>query len=97
MAATTIQITQYLTDIKYAQSTFMDGLNLRERLGHTDLFEYKVRNTILGYYVGMMVDYFSQDKGGGEYASNNFMTTDEAQVVIDRINKLCDSNYIIEL
>ena len=93
MAATPQQIADYLANIKYAQSVHMDNLNKKERLGHTDLFEHRLRNTILGYYVTIMVDYFYQD----DYANNNFFTTDEVQDVIDRINKLCDSNYVIEL
>jgi hypothetical protein len=97
MAATTNEILTYLTDIKYAQSEFMDKLNRKERLGHKDLYPLRLRSTILGYYVTIMVDYFSQDAGSGEYASNNFFTTTEIEDIINRINRICDSNYEIEL
>ena len=97
MAATTTDINNFLSYIQYGQSTYMDKVNLKERLGHTDIFMWRLRVTILNYYVQMLIDYFSLDEGGGEYATNNFMTTTEAQGVIDRINKLCDSNYVIAL
>lgn len=97
MAATTQQINDFLTYILYGQSVYMDKVNLKERLGHSDIFMWRLRTNILNNYVRMMVDYFSQDEGTGEYATNNFMTTTEAQGVIDRINKMCDSNYVIAL
>jgi len=93
MAATQQQITDYLTYIKYAQSVYMDDLNRKERLGHSDLFNDRLRNTILGYYVTIMVDYFYQS----DYSNNNFFTTEEVVEVISRINRICDSNYNIEL
>lgn len=97
MAATAQEILDYLTDIKYAQSVYMDKINKMERLGHTDLFKWKLRMTILGCYVQVLVDYFSQDAGAGEYETNNFFTTDEAIEIMDRINSLCDSNYELDL
>lgn len=97
MAATTTDINNFLTYIQYGQSTYMDRINIRERLGHTGLFMWRLRMTILNNYVQMMIDYFSQDASNGEYATNNFMTTTEAQGVINRINKLCDSNYSLDL
>ena len=97
MAATTQQILDYLTDIKYAQSEYMDNICKRERLGHTSLFKYRLRATILNYYVTIMVDYFYQDEGNGEYADNNFFTTDEVKDIMNRINSLCDTNFDLEL
>ena len=92
--ATAPQIAAYLSDILYAQSVYMDDLNLRERLGHKDLFRYKVRNLLLDYFVQIMIDYFSV---GITYASNNFFTTTEVKDIINRINSLCDSNYNLNL
>jgi hypothetical protein len=91
--ATSEQISDFLTYVTYAQSTFMDKLNLKERLGHENLFKWRLQNVILGYYIQILVDYFAQ----AEYDSGNFCTTDEIQDVIDRVNRLCDSNYTIEL
>ena len=91
--ATTQQIQAYLADILYAQSVYMDDLNLRTRLGHEDIFKYQVRNYLLGCFVEIMIDYFSQTT----YNSQNFFTTDEVQYVINNINRLCDSNYNLTL
>ena len=93
MAASAQEILDYLTDIKYAQSVYSDKLTLKERLGHKDIYIHRLRNTILNYYVTIMVDYFSQTT----YDSNNFFTTTEVEDIINRINRLCDSNYEIEL
>jgi hypothetical protein len=93
MAATPEQIAAYLSDIRYAQSVYMDNVNRLERLGHTDLFKYRLRTYILDCYVTIMVDYFSQS----EYDDNNFFTTTEVADVISRINSLCDTNYNIDL
>ena len=91
MAASALDIANYLTYIMYAQSVYMDDINKREKLGHTELFKYRLRNTILNDYVKIMIDYFSQST----YNSNNFFTTDEVQDIIDRINVLCDTNYVL--
>jgi hypothetical protein len=91
--ATAPQIQAYLEDILYAQSVYMDDVNLRERLGHEDTFKYKIRNTILGYYVEIMIDFFSQS----DYDLNNFFTVDEVKDIMNRINRLCDSNYNLDL
>jgi len=98
MAASTQQIGDYLSDIRYGLSIMADDVNRRERLGHfRDIFKYKVRLYILTSYVEIMEDYFSQDDGAGSYATDNFFTTDDAQEIVNRINRLCDSNYTIEL
>jgi hypothetical protein len=93
MAASAGEILAYLTDIKYAQSIYMDKVTRSEFLGDDDIFKLNLRNTILSYYVEIMVGYFAQSA----YDSNNFFTTVEAQDVINRINRLCDSNYTIQL
>ena len=93
MAASAQEILDYLTEIKYAQSVYMDDIVKRERLGHTELFKYRLRSTILNYYVTIMVDYFYQTT----YDSENFFTTTEVKEVMNRINSLCDSNYDLNL
>lgn len=93
MAASRQEILQYLTDIKYAQSAYMDDIILKERLGGNNIFADKVKTTILNNYVNIMVDYFEQ----ADYTTSNFFTIVEIQNIIDRINIICDSNYIIKL
>ena len=95
--ATTQQIGDYLSNIRYGLSVLMDDLNRRQRLGHRDIFKYQVRVYILSAYVEIIEDYFSQDDGAGSYATNNFFTTDDVEEIVNRINRLCDSNYTIEL
>jgi hypothetical protein len=89
MAATEQQITDYLTDILYAQSVYMDKVGLKERLGEPEIFKYRLRNTILGFYVEILMNYFTQT----DYENNNSLTTTEAKDIMSRINLMCDTNY----
>lgn len=91
--ATPQEISTYLSNILYAQSVYMDEVCKRELLGYKDIFQYRLRAAILNYYVKIMIDYFSQYP----YDTYNFFTTEEVQDIIDRINRLCDSNYNLNL
>lgn len=93
MAATQQQITDFLTDVIYAQSVYMDKVGLKERLGEPEIFKYRLRNTILGFYIEILVSYFAQT----DYSHFNFITTVQAEDIISRINRMCDTNYNIEL
>jgi hypothetical protein len=93
MAASAGEIATYLSDIRYSQSVYMDKVNRLERLGHTDIFKYRMRVYILDCYVTIMEDYFSQS----DYSYDNFFTDEEVVEIINRINSLCDTNHNIDL
>jgi hypothetical protein len=92
--ATVGEIANYLLEIYEAQSVFTDEVVLKEKLGHTDIFCDRIKETLLSMYVQIMVDYF---KLPASYDTDNFFTTDEAKDIVLRINLICDTNYIIDL
>lgn len=97
--ATAALIAAYLINIKAAQSAYMDDLVLREKLGHHDVFQHRVKATILDCYVTIMGDYFGQPvyDSGFFLDDYNFYDVVEAEEVMLRINRICDTNYYIDL
>lgn len=93
MPATAGDIADYLASIYWAQSAYTDKLVLKEKLGHTDLFCHRIKAAILACYVYLMEEYLSQ----ADYANNSFFTTDEAEEIMYKINKICDTNYYLDL
>lgn len=93
MAATANEIRDYLVSIYTAQSNYMDKLTLKEQLGHKDITCLRIRASILACYIYVMEEYLTQEI----YYTNTFFTTDEAEEIMYRINKICDSNYYLDL
>lgn len=98
MAATQSQIDSYIASIRYVHSKFANKLATRERLGHTDVYCDRIKLVLLGYYVRMLEDYFSQhDDSGDSYEEYNFFTVAEATDIMQHINEICDSNYFLDI
>jgi hypothetical protein len=93
MAATSQEITDYLYNIRVAFSEYGSNLANAQRLGRTDLNCYKMKFRILKYLVNIMVDYFDSS----DYENVNFFTKAEARDIMQHINNICGTNYIIEL
>jgi len=96
---TAVQIAEYLEGIKEAQSIYMDDLVLREKLGHLDIVKHRVVATVLDCYVKIMCDYLSQPEyvGGLFITEYNFYDEEEAKEVMERINRICDTEYFLDL
>ncbi len=96
---TAAQIQTYLENIKEAQSLYMDDLVLREKLGHQDIIKHRVIATIINCYVKILTDYFSQPVyvGGFFNTENNFYDEEEAEEIMERINRICDTEYFLDL
>lgn len=100
MSATAAQIATYLSDIEEARAEYMDDLVLREKLGHTDLYSRRIIAAVLNCYIDIIKKYFSQpsyDMSGFFILSNNFFDEEEIEDVILRINKICDTNYYVDV
>jgi hypothetical protein len=93
MAATTEQINAYLYNIRSAFVDYGNNLANAQRLGRTDLHCYEMKFRVLKYLVRIMVDYFDSD----DYENVNFFTTEEARDVMQHINNICGTNYIVNL
>jgi len=99
MAATAVQISTYLTNIYTAQARYMDKLILKEKLGYPDIERYRLTATVLNGYVDIITEYFSQATYSGGYfvITFNFFDELEAEDLMLRINKICDTNYYVNL
>jgi hypothetical protein len=93
MSATQDQINGYLYNVRSAYSTYGSNLAKAQRLGRTDLDCYKLKFRALKYLLRIVSDYFNTPN----YAVSNFFTTSEIRDVMQQINNICGTNYIIEL
>ena len=97
---TATQISNYLASVYEAQSIYTDKLALKERLGHTDLTENRVLMTLVGMYVEIMTEYFSQaiyDVDGYFITTYNFFEPEDVKDIMLRVNLICDTNYTLDL
>jgi len=93
MAATSTEIDNYIINIRSAFADYGSNLANAQRIGREDLGCYQMKFRILKYLVRIMVDYFD----GDDYENVNFFTTEEARDVMQHINNLCGTNYMIDL
>jgi hypothetical protein len=96
---TAAQITTYLNAIYLAQSLHMDKLARKEKTGKAEIFDDKVIAAVLNCYVKIVEDYFSQATYPGGYfeVDYNFFDEEETKEIVFRINKICDTNYFLDL
>jgi hypothetical protein len=101
MASTVTQVSNYISSVRVGVADFVDGACLKERLGHTDTFCSRQQVILASAYLDCVVDYFTPfiDAGNndGSYATNNFFTTDEIRDMMQHLNNICDTFYMIEL
>jgi len=99
MSVTAAQIATYLSDLEEARAEYMDDLVLRERLGHKDLYPRRVIASVLNCYISIANKYFSQPVyvGGVFQTTYNFFDEVEMEEIMLRINKICDTNYYLDL
>ena len=93
MAATQNDINAYLFNIRSAFVDYGNNLANSQRLGRVDLQCYEMKFRILKYLVRILVDYFDST----DYETTNFFTTEEARDVMQHINNICGTNYMIQL
>ena len=97
--ATSSQIATYLSNIQDAQVVYLDSVIIKERLGNPDIVTYRTLVSVLNAYVDIITEYFSQATYSGGYfiTDYNFYDIEEAEDVMLRINKICDTNYYLDL
>jgi len=96
---TAAQIATYLDDVKESQSIYLDKLVRREKIGRPSIFSNRAIAAVLNCYVNIITDYFSQATYSGGFFNDdyNFYDAEEAKEVIFRINKICDTNYYLDI
>jgi len=99
MSVTAGQISTYLTNIRNAQTIFMNSVIVKERLGFPDIVSQRVIASVLTAYVSIIEKYFSQPVYSATYflTTYNFYDEEEVKDVMLRINKICDTNYYLDL
>lgn len=100
MAATLTQVNNYISYIRVAIADYTDKVVLKETLGHTDLFCQRQKVIILSACLDCIVDYFNTfvvSSGTIDYDDYNFFTTDEIRDVMQHINNVTDSFYMLDL
>ena len=94
MAATAGEITTYISNIRYAFADYGYMLSNYQKIGSEDIECYKLRFNLLSSYVKLIIDYLSL---GDTYATDNFFTEAEARDVIQHINNICSTYYMLDL
>lgn len=95
MALTQEEINEYLYGVRSAFVDYGFKLARYEQLGKKDIIQdtrFKFR--LLQYFIRIVIDYF--DAGTPEYETINFFTTDEIRDVIQHINNICGTNYMLD-
>jgi len=95
MAATTAQIDTYVTNIRTAVTEYGDALATKQRLGKSDIYCDRVKLMLLSGYLDCIYDYFLQDSIAVRYDVNNFFTTTEIRDVMQHINLICGTDYML--
>jgi hypothetical protein len=97
MAATQAEIDTYITDIRSAVADYGKLVAIKQRLGHTDTYCYRVKLMLLSGYLDCIYDYFLQYPDDIDPDTTNFFTTSEIRDVMQHINNICGTFYIIEV
>jgi hypothetical protein len=95
MAATQLEIDAYIADVRSAIADFGEYLSIRQRLGKKDIYCDKIKLMLLSGYLDCICDYFLQYPDDIDPDTTNFFTTEEIRDIMQHINNICDTNYII--
>ena len=90
--ATSTEVEQYLTNVRNAFSDYGSNVSNASRLGRTDVHSYQLKFRVLKYLVRIVIEYFSVV----DYENDNLFTTDEIRDVMQHINNICNTDYMIE-
>ena len=100
MASTLTQVNNYISSIRSGVADFADDVCRDEMLGHTDTFCNRQKLVLASAYMDCIVDYFQpfiDVSGATPYTTSNFFTTDEIRDVMQHLNNVCGTFYMIEL
>lgn len=100
MASSLTEVNNYISYIRVAIADYTDKVILKETLGHTDLFCQRQKVIILSACLDCIVDYFNPfvvSSGAVAYGTYNFFTTDEIRDVMQTVNDVCSTFYMLEL
>jgi len=93
MAATVGEITAYIYSIRCAFVEYGEQVSRYQKIGSEDIECYKVRFNLLNHYVRLIIDYLDSS----DYENINFFTTVEARDIMQKINDICNTYYMLDL
>ena len=104
MASTVSEVSSYISSIRVGVADFVDGACLKERLGHTDTFCSRQKVILVSAYLDCIIDYFTPyiDAAVDDYSYDstigyNFFTIAEIRDMMQHMNNICDTFYMLEL
>lgn len=97
MAATQLQIDTYITNVRSAVADYGEGLSIKQRMGERDIYCDRIKLMLLSCYLDCLYDYFLQYPGEANPDVTNFFTKSEIRDVMQHVNNICGTFYIIEL
>jgi hypothetical protein len=97
MAATQAQIDTYITDVRSAVADYGKALAIQQEIGNHDTWCGRVKLMLLSGYLDCIYDYFLQYPEDVDPDTTNFFTKEEIRDVMQHINNICKTFYIINL
>jgi hypothetical protein len=101
MAATQSEVDTFITNIRTAVTEYGDLISRKQRLGKSGMKCDIMKLMLLSAYLDCIYDYFLQYStnidDGINPSSYNFFTIEEIRDVMQHINNICGTFYIIEL
>lgn len=97
MAATQADIDTYITDVRTAVADYGKALAVKQQLGHTDIYCDRVKLMLLSGYLDCIYDYFLQYPDDVDPDVTNFFTKEEMRDIMQHVNNICGTFYIIQL
>lgn len=98
--ATVTQVSNYISSIRVGEVDFVNKVCLKEQLGQTN-FCNRQKVILASAYLDCVVDYFTPfitaNVDDHSYDTNNFFTTDEIRDVMQHLNNIVGTFYMIEL
>ena len=95
--ATDDEINTYIVNVRTAVADFGDRLAIKQKMGHSDVYCDRIKLMLLSGYLDCIYDYFLQYPDDVDPDLTNFFTTSEIRDVMQHINNICGTFYIIEV
>ena len=97
MAATQTEIDTYITDIRTAVAEFGNSLAIKQKMGRTDIYCDRIKLMMLSCYLDCLYDYLLQYPYDTDPDETNLFTKSEIRDIMQHVNNICGTFYIIEL
>ena len=95
MAVIQSEIDTYITDIRSAIADYGNTLAVQQQIGNHDTWAGRLKLMLLSAYLDCISDYFLQYLDDADPDITNFFTTAEIRDIMQHINNICKTNYIL--